>query len=385
MRADDPELGHDRLDVVLGPVARPWWSLPRRSPALGIGSLRTPAFVYVLLGAALGPSALDILSHATLNEAQPIAWVALAVLGVFVGLGLHSDSSAAPRSTLVAGVVVGVITVATISAGLLFEVSRVRQAGTAILNSGGAAACVLIGLCAAVSGALHTRSHAAGELHAAARLADLDDVPLVLAGTALVAVMGGGPIWSRLAATLVGGAAVGFAGWLLFDHADDAERGLYVAGAVLLLAGIGAYLGSSPLLAGWAAAVLWARLPGAADRITARDLRPLQHPLVALLLLMAGALTRWDAAVLWVSAFLVVLRFAAKLVATLATYRYMRISPAILASVLLYPGVMGIAVATNARLLLGADIDWVLSTVTITTVVAEIVAAFLPDVDSEAV
>jgi hypothetical protein len=51
----------------------------------------------------------------------------------------------------------------------------------------------------------------------------------------------------------------------------------------------------------------------------------------------------------------------------------------------LHPGVMGIAFATNARLILGADFDWVVSTVTISTVIGEVIAAFLPDVDSEAV
>ena len=385
MRADDAELGRDRLDVVLGAVERRWWSLPRRSPALGIGSLGSPALVYVLIGMALGPSALNILSDTTLNEAQTIAWVALAVLGVFVGLGLHSDSPVAPGPTLVAGAVIGAITVATIAGGLYLEVRNVGLLNAEPFASAPAASCVLIGLCMAVSGALHPRGRAAAELRAAARLADVDDVPLVLAGTVLVALLVDGPIWWRLAATLLGGGAIGVAGWLLFDRAAEAERGLYVAGAVLLLSGIGAYLGTSPLLAGWSAATLWARLPGAADRITARDLRALQHPLVALLLIMAGALIRWNAIVLWVTAFLVVLRIGAKLGATLATYRYTRISPAVLASVLLHPGVMGIALATNARLLIGAGFDGVVSAVTLATVIAEIAAAFLPDVDSEAV
>lgn len=384
MRAEDPELGNDALDVALGRIERRWWLFPRLSPALGLRSLGSPAFVYVVLGMAIGPAGLNIVSHAALTETQTIAWVALAVLGVFVGLGLHGDSSVAAGRTLIAGAAIGVITVVTIAAGLYLEVGRVRVARPEMFASAPVASCVLIALCVAVSGALHTGRQTAPELRAAARLADVDDVPLVLAGTLILAVLGAAPIWPRMAATLLGGAAIGFAGWLLFEGADDAERGLYVAGAVLLLAGIGAYLGTSPLLAGWSAAVLWARLPGAADRITARDLRPLQHPLVALLLIMAGALTRWNVVILWVTAFLVVLRIGAKLVATLSTSRYTRISPGVLASVLLHPGVMGIALATNARLLLGDAFDWVVSTVTISTVVAEVIAAFLPDADSEA-
>ena len=384
MRADDLELGRDQLDAALGPGERRWWSLPRRRPALGVASLGPPALLYVAVGVALGPAGVDLFSGAALHDAQTIAWIALAVLGVFIGLGLHGDSSLAPGPTLIAGSVIAAITVAAIATGMFLEVSRVQLSRADAFASPTLASCLLIGLCAAVSGALHTREQAPAELRAAARLADVDDVPLVWAGTVLIGICGGGPIWWRLAATLLGGAAIGCAGWLLFDRADGAERGLYVAGAVLLLAGIGAYLGTSPLLAGWSAATLWLRLPGAADRITARDLRPLQHPLVALLLIMAGALIRWNAIILWVTAFLVVLRIAAKLLATLATCRYTRIPPAMLASVLLYPGVMGIALATNARLVLGDDFDWVVSTVTIATVVAEVIAAFLPDVEREA-
>ena len=381
MRADDLELGRDQLDAALGRVERHWWSLPRRSPALGVESFGPPALVYVALGVGLGPVGLDILSNSALDQAQTVAWIALAVLGVFVGLGLHDDASLAPGAALIAGSLIAAITVSAIASGLVLEVSRVRLARPEAIASPTLTSCLLIALCAAASGALHTRTRAA---RAAARLADVDDVPLVWAGTVLIAICGGGPIWWRLAATLLGGAAIGCAGWLLFDRADGAERGLYVAGAILLLAGIGAYLGTSPLLAGWSAATLWVRLPGAADRITARDLRALQHPLVALLLVMAGAMIRWNTIVLWVTAFLVILRIGAKLLATLATYRYTRISPAMLASVLLHPGVMGIALAANARLVLGDGFDWVVSTVTIATVAAEVIAAFLPDVDAEA-
>jgi hypothetical protein len=46
---------------------------------------------------------------------------------------------------------------------------------------------------------------------------------------------------------------------------------------------------------------------------------------------------------------------------------------------------MGIALAMNARLILGEDFDWVMSTVIVSTVIAEAIAAFLPDVEREAV
>jgi hypothetical protein len=147
---------------------------------------------------------------------------------------------------------------------------------------------------------------------------------------------------------------------------------------VLLIAGIGAYLGTSPLLSGCIAAIVWVRAPGAADRITARDLRTLQHPLVALLLIIAGATLEWTAMVLWVTGAIVVLRFAAKLLAAVAVAPFAGVSPALLATVLLQPGIMGIALALNAGRMLGADYLWIVSAVTTAALVSEVLAAFLP-------
>jgi hypothetical protein len=195
---------------------------------------------------------------------------------------------------------------------------------------------------------------------------------------ATIAALGGGPAVLRLLATIAAGGAVGLAGWLLFERATPSERGLFVTGTILLLAGSGAYLGTSPLVSGCVAAVVWVRAPGTADRLTARDLQTLQHPLVALLLVIAGALIEWTAVVVWLTACVVVLRLAAKLLTSLAVGHRTAIPPALLATVLLQPGVMGIALSLNAGMLLGADYQWVVSTVAASTVISELLAAWLP-------
>jgi hypothetical protein len=371
--AEGPERGADRLDAALRPIERRWWGLPRRRPALGVRSIAAPTLLYVALGIALGPSGLGILTPAVLSEGQTIAWISLAVIGVFVGLGFLAVAREARGTTIASAGIVALITIGTIAGGLFIVIPQSHLPVAGVLPSS-----LLIGLCASVSGALLASAATSGELRRAAHLADLDDVPVVLAGTVLVATLGGDAVAVRLAATVAGGAAIGVAGWLLFEDADAAERGLYVSGAVLLLAGIGAYLGTSPLLSGCCAAIVWARLPGEADRITAQDLRSLQHPLVALLLIMAGAMTQWSAVVLWVTAYIVVLRLAAKLFAAVLIQRLASASPALLAIVLLHPGIMGIALAVNVRLILGAEFDWLVAAVTVSAVVSDVLAALLP-------
>jgi hypothetical protein len=373
-RAEWPEFGADELDPrAPAPAGSGWW--PRRRPALGVGATAAPTFVFVLAGGALGPAGLNLLSRAALGHAQALAWVALAVLGVFVGLGLAAGWSRAPRGTLMSGMALALATSAIVAGGVYLLVGQVGVTLPGRVTAGA----LLIGLCASVSAAVEASRLAGLAAGRAAAIADRDDdVPLLLFGVATIAALGGGPAVLRLVATVAAGGAVGLAGWLLFERATVSERGLFVTGTILLLAGIGAYLGTSPLVSGCVAAVVWVRAPGTADRLTARDLQILQHPLVALLLVIAGAMIEWTAVVLWLTACVVVLRLAAKLLASLAVGRRTGIPPALLATVLLQPGVMGIALSLNAGMLLGADYQWVVSTVAASTVISELLAAWLP-------
>lgn len=374
-----PELGVDQLDPATGDVQRRRFWVRRHRPALGVRPMAAPTLLFVVVGVALGPSGLNILTRTVLARTQAVPWVALAVLGVFVGLGLARASGTLAGKAFLSSTTLALITVGTVALGLFLLVSEAQMQPSGNLVT----ASLLIGLCASASAALPTTPGAAGQLQRAAQLADLDDVPLVLFGTMAIASLAGGSFAPRMIATVLGGGAIGVAGWLLFERANDSERGLFVAGTVLLLAGIGVYLGTSPLLSGCTAALVWVRAPGAADRITARDLRMLQHPLMALLLILAGAMMRWNSLVLFVTAYVVVLRFAAKLLASVLVNRLANVSPALLATVLLQPGVMGIALAVNVGLVGGRDYDWVVSTVTASVVVSEILAALLPYASEE--
>lgn len=373
-RADWPEIGVDALDLPAADVERRWGWLPRRRPALGVRATAAPTLFFVLLGAALGPPGANILTRTALSYLESVAWVALAVVGVFLGFGLAWLPRALPWRTLTAGTVVALVTIPAVAVGLYV----MAEQASVPLTGNAAAAAMLIALCVSVSAALHTTAAARSELRQAAHLADLDDVPVLVLGVSMVAALAGEAVILRLLATIAAGATIGAAGCLLFEHADEAERGVFLTGSVLLLAGVGAYLGTSPLLSGSVAAVVWVRAPGSADRITAHDLRTLQHPLVALLLIIAGASMEWTPTVLWITAYVVVLRVAAKLLASVLAAPLVRVPPALLASVLLQPGIMGIALGVNAAQMLGDEYRWMLSAIVATVVVSEILAVFLP-------
>jgi hypothetical protein len=297
-----------------------------------------------------------------------------------MGLGLADRRKDVTWRSATSNALIASITIAVVGVGLL---ALIRQTG-APLTGALPVATALVGLCASVSAALPVARGAGGELERAAHLADYDDLPLLVVGTLAVTMLSGPAEATRLAATVAGGLAVGVAGWLLFEHASPPERGLFVAGAVLLLAGIGAFLGTSPLLTGSAAALVWRRAPGAADRITAADLRVLQHPLVALLLVTAGAMVEWNSIVIWAATCLVILRVAARLLASLAVGRIAIVRPALLATALMPPGIMGVALALNVALLAGPDYRWILSVVTGATIGVEAMTALLPSPFDEA-
>lgn len=374
--ADWPEIGHDLFDPPDDRRERRW--IPRRRPALGVRATAVPTTLFVGTGMVLGPYGIGLLSPSVLAQTHAVGWVALAVIGVFVGLGLAGRQVAgAAKADLLGSSALAAITAAALAGAL----AALVRAAAPPLPGADVAAALLIGLCLSVSAAVQPGPRDSVALRRASQLAHFDDVPLMVGGAVVVAALAADAWELRVAATVAAGAAIGAAGCLLFERADESERGLFVAGAVLLLAGVGAYLGTSPLLSGAVAAIVWVMTPGAADRITAHDLRNLQHPLVALLLVMAGAQVTWTPAVVWLAAGALVARLAAKLLASLVIARAEGLAPALLAAVLLPPGVMGIALALNAALLPGDDRGWIVSTVTLATVASEVLAAFLPASD----
>lgn len=83
---------------------------------------------------------------------------------------------------------------------------------------------------------------------------------------------------------------VALAGWLLLTGAaSDTEQRVFTLATVLLLGGAAEYLSLSALMSGLVAGAFWHRARGPAGELIRRDLAHVQPPLIALVLVVAGA------------------------------------------------------------------------------------------------
>jgi len=352
---------------------------PARGGALGLAATPAPPLLFILVGILLGPQMVGVLSREVLLNLDVVISVALAALGIFVGFGLGVVRANGPSRLLLAAWVEAALTVVVVGGVMYALLSRWGlpvPADTRLFA-------LVLGVCACASAA--TRLVNGSDLDARiARIVDLGDVPLVALGTVTVALAGSRNVPNSL---LVGAGATVLAaagGALLFARANsEAERGVYVTGVVVLLGGLGAYTGVSPLLTGTLAALVWVRGSTGADRIIATDLRALQHPLVALLLIVAGASIQWTAALLWITGPLVLLRLIGKLVGGAAAARLARLPAGQLAGVLVPPGVLGVALALNVQQVLDAPDALLISAVTVAVGVFELLSLAATDEGDE--
>jgi hypothetical protein len=314
--------------------------------------------------------------------------IALATLGVFVGLALDVRW-VRDRRLLAAGAVEATITVALVAVTFWYLLSGWGMAlGVSPLLVG-----LALGVSAAASSAVAFEGVSNATQDVASRIADLDDVlPIVLGGLIVVLVGADLPMTTlegvrATVVTVLLGLGIGVAGWLLFERAHTrAERNVFIAGTLALLGGTAAYLGLSPMLSGMAAGTLWTLLPGSADRLVREDLRRIQHPLIVLLLLVAGASCAYSLAAVWLCAPLVLFRLAGKLSGGwVATRLQHDIAPADLGAYLIAPGLLGIAFALNVRQVLDAPgATPLLTAVVVATLASEALAFVLtPEEDVE--
>lgn len=353
--------GADPIDVGIAERKRPvraWLSrLLRRHAALGLAPAIAPAVVFVPLGVLLGPAFSDLLSRNVLVHLDAVVSVGLAVLGVFVGMALKLPS-ARDRALLVAGSIESLITIGFVTVALWY---LLVQWGMPLLLPAPLAALTL-GICAAASSAGSVETSSDEKHRTATRIADLDDALPILAGGVVIALIAStDPTRIDEALISVGriclaGLAIAVAGWLLFERAHStAERGVFIVGTLVLLGGSAAYLSGSPLLAGMTAGLFWTWTPGRAEQMVRESLAKFQHPLIVLMLLVAGASCRLTLAAIWLFAPLVLLRLAGKLAGGLVAARSREeVTPGDLGTYLIAPGLLGIAFALNVHQMGGA-------------------------------
>ena len=350
------------------------WSFARRSVALGVSPGVVPVSAWLVAGFVLGPAALNVLSPDVLAHLDAVVSIALGTLGVFAGLALVPRSrGAAPL--LVAALIESGLCVGIVTGAAAFLLIRWH----APLTSPMLLVAISIGAAAGASGAgAHEEDRKTGA--GAVRVADLDDVlPIVVAAAAMGLVRTGTNLgWAAaIAEPAAIGIVCGVIGWLLFERSSgDAERAVFVLGVLALIGGACAYAGVSPLLAGLCAGLFWGRAPGEADAIVLRDLRRFQHPLIVLVVIVAGAQTILGPLPLFLFVTFVVFRLSGKVIGGAAAARLVpALAGEVLGAYLVSPGVMGIAIALNLQQVAPADGRAIVSAVAGGALVFELVSA----------
>jgi hypothetical protein len=316
--------------------------------ALGLSPTPRPGLVILPLGMAFGPAGLNLLSGSVLAALDPVVSVSLAALGIFAGLGLDFRR---PRegSLLAAASVEAGLTILLVGAGVLIALSRFMPADPLLWQ-----AALLFGIAAAASSTTWSDASEASDQDSsvAARVGDLDDaLPILLSGFVLASMHHGFSVAALVLAAQAGLIAlvIAVAGWLLAGQASArSEQHVFLAGSLLLLGGAAAYLSMSALWIGFVAGTFWSLVGGSARESIDRDMRYLQHPLMVLLLLVAGARLQLGAAAAGVAVVYVAFRIVGKLAGSrLAGITVAPGLPSDLGRRIIAPGVMAVALAVN--------------------------------------
>ena len=372
---DPSELpGDDTLEPLPGPDER----RARRWRGLWVWSATSaPVALLLTAGIAFGPRGINLLSPAVLRSLDPVVPVAVAALGVLVGLGV-GDRRSDERRILMAASLAAALTMLLFSAGFV-------AVALGAMSSIGKPFWILIlggGICAATSLTLPA-DNPLEPRPAAARVIALGVlIPIVAGGLMLPWLRADSPAGAAVLLAQACGVtlALAAAAWLLLTRASSqTEERVFAVSALLLVGGVAAALSQSALFGGLVAGVFW-RYAGRHPRETIRrDVLFVQHPLVVVVLLVAGAradLSPWACAL---GAGYVVLRVAGRLAGGMAAARVVGANaPRDLGRHLLAPGVFGVAFALNALGAVGGDASMLLAAVVAGTIASELVAVVLP-------
>ena len=364
-----------RLGVPTPPSPLTWLlSLLRTRSALGLAPSLTPAVIFLPLGLLLGPQVLGVITPRLLDRLGLAVTIALAVLGVLVGMALGREIRTAARLFFAASME-SAVTTAMVALATAYFIAQTDVPLDASLWGFALA----LGLCASASSATSAHPDSEPAAAVATRVADLDDVlPIVLALVvfALLGASTRSEVTVMLLAPPLIGLVVGAIGWLLFERAESGpERMLFVLSTLALAGGAAAYLHVSPLAVGFVAGVVWTQVPGRVDRVVENDLRRVQHPLVVLLLVTAGASAVFSAAAIWLLPPYLLFRLAGKVSGAWLSAPFVEVRSSDLASFLMPPGVLAVAFALNfAQLLPAASGQMLLSTVAAGTAAFELFA-----------
>jgi hypothetical protein len=335
-----------------------------------------PIALLLVAGMAVGPRGLSLLSATTLALLDPVVPVALAALGVLVGLSASVRRTDTPR-TLAIATLAAAVTMLVVSAGfgvIAFTAMPANAAAFWILI-------VTAGSCAATALTLPSEESLEPQ-SAATRVIELGVIlPIVTGGLVLAWLRTGSPL-SAVALVAQASAvtlALAAAAWLLLTRTtSETEERVFAVSALLLVGGAAAAFSLSALAGGLIAGGFWG-LAGRHPRETlARDVLFVQHPLLVLVLLVAGAHVELSVPTLALGLGYIALRTAGQLAAGIVVRRVAGMhAPRDLGLHLLSPGVFGVGLALNAVGVVGADASMLLGAVVTGAIGAEIVAVLL--------
>jgi hypothetical protein len=335
-----------------------------------------PVALLLLAGIALGPYGINVLSAATLSLLAPAIPVALAALGVLVGLSVGHRRTG-DRRVLAAACLDGTLTLLLVSAGLAMLVragwsSVVLPYWTVVVGGG---------ICAASSLTLPT-GNALEPRTVARRVTELGVLLPIVAGAVLLASVRAGTAVGTLVLVAQGVGltlALAAATWLLLTRAaSETEERVLTVSALLLVGGVADALSWSALFSGVVAGMFWRFAGRHAPETIGRDVLFAQHPMLVLVLLSAGASATLSLAALALAAAYLALRVVGRLAGGLLGRRITRLKvPRDLSLRLLPPGVFGVAFALNTVTVLGDDASLLLAAIVIGTIGSELVAFLL--------
>jgi hypothetical protein len=328
----------------------------------------------LIVGAALGPAGLNVLSADTLSILDPAMPVALVALGILVGLavGVHrpGEGRLAAAAAVEGGVTAAAVAVAVLFIGPFWGVSTPLPFWVVAL---------VLGICAAPSAAASL--HASHDAPLARRVGDVDGLlSIALGGAALALLREQSPVAALPVLLQSCGVAlvIVLAAWLLIrTSSSETEQRVFTAALLLLLGGAADYLSLSALLGGLIAGIFLQLVGGPERDSVRRDVLHFQRPLLVLVLIVSGA--RLDLATPWLGLGVIYLlvRTAAKLAGGWAA-RHMvgAAAPRNLGMTLQAPGILGLAFALNVVRAAGPDAEAMLAVAAVGAIGSDVIASF---------
>src|SRR5262245_26737866 len=183
--SDTDIIGKDPLDSKMGrlpPPRRPGSSRWVRSRlALGLAPTPVPGLV-LIVGFAIGPQGINLLSRNILSYLDPAVSAALAALGVLIGLGFDVRRPGEIR-LLGAATVEAALVMVLVGAGVVLT-----ELALPVPNVSVWLMAVVLGICASSSSTVPSTDSSSSDA-VATRIGDLDDVlPIALSGIVLAAI-----------------------------------------------------------------------------------------------------------------------------------------------------------------------------------------------------